>query len=443
MFEHRSYLGWITDLATTPHPNTPWPAITLNEQILADYAATFATMRAAGLNEIVVWGLFVAGAWPVAVEAAVDPVRADRLRRLIASAHEHGINILAGLGVYSWGFQEIIAANPELARGNPRVMCAANPDAWDWQRRVVDVVLGWDLDGVSMQSADQGRCPCPACAARGDVEYHAALNARTADYVKHVRPGALVGVNSWGMSFARPDDLPYLVELGRHVDYIIDAHDTASRAGDDHRRRLIAAVPCAWGTIGGWAVEPPQHWRRDRWFLPCLASVVPHVARLAAAGGRACEYFFRIAANPGDEISLMVCGRLLSGSPSEWRRYLSEAVVALYAPATPQAVTALEEVFLRAEAAYFDNATGLSRVGTISMEPLVSDHAGPPVYLLEHMDRAALDRYAAELRAVREMATGLLGAVGNGDRLRLVVRCLDGALADVDATRAALEERGA
>lgn len=435
MFDHRSYLGWITDLASRPHPDTAWPAIDLEDWLVADYEETFATMRRVGMNEIVIWGLFVGSAWPVAIDTAVDDERAARLRLLLETAHGHDIKVLSGLGVYSWGFQEIITAHPELARGNPRAMCASNQDAWPWQQRVVDYVLQWDLDGVSMQSADQGRCPCPECAAMGDVEYHARLNARTADYVRSLAPSAIVGVNSWGMTFEHPDDLPHLVELGRHVDYIVDAHDTAHRAGEDYRRQLIAAVPCAWGTIGGWSVEPPQHWARDRWFLPCLASVVPHVESLAADGGRACELFFRITANPGDELSFVVCGRILDGAPADWRRYLTDAVRDLYAPTTDQAAAALEDVFLRAEAAFFDNASGLNRIGTISMEPLVSDHAGDPVYLLDHMDVAALQRYEIELRAIRDIARDLVESVRARDRLERIVRCIDGTLSDVACAR--------
>jgi hypothetical protein len=439
MFEHRSYLGWITDLASRPHPTTPWPAINLEEWLLEDYAQTFATMQRIGLNEIVIWGLFVAGAWPTAVETAVDEGRAQRLRQLLDVAHAHGIKVLSGLGVFSWGFQEIIADYPQLSRGNPRAMCASNPDAWLWQERVVDFALGWDLDGVSMQSADQGRCPCYECAQLGDVEYHARLNSRTADYVKNIRPDAIVGVNSWGMTFADPANLPHLVELGRHVDYIVDAHDTARKAGEEYRRRLIAAVPCAWGTIGGWAVEPPQHWARDRWFLPCIANVVPHVDRLRADGGRACELFFRIAANPGDELSLLVCGRLLGDDYSDWRRVLTEAVHATYRPATERAATGLADVFLRAEAAYFDNATGLNRIGTISLEPLKSDQAGEPIYLMDHMTPPALDRYVSEMRQAQDAARGLVGMVGDRDRVEMIVRCIDGVLHDAAYTRTKLE----
>ena len=78
MFRHRSYLGWITDLATRPHPTAPWPSIELDEELLADYTATFTTMQQLGMNEIVIWGLFVDRHWPTDMAAAVDAERGKR-----------------------------------------------------------------------------------------------------------------------------------------------------------------------------------------------------------------------------------------------------------------------------------------------------------------------------------------------------------------------------
>jgi hypothetical protein len=440
VFDHRSYLGWISDVATNPQPAARWPSIALDDALLADYETTFATMRRLDMNEIVIWGLFVDRYWPPTVKTAVDDERAAQVRRLIGLAHAYDVRVLTGLGVYSWGFEQIIAANPDLSRGNPRAMCASNPDAWEWQRRVVDYVLGWPLDGVSMQSADRGRCPCDTCAALGDVAYHAVLNARTADYIRSRRPDALIGVNSWGMAFENPADLPYLVELGGHVDYIIDAHDTARLAGEDYRRHLITQVPCGWGTIGGWSVEPPLHWDRERWFLPCLANVAPHIRWLDADGGTACELFFRIASNPGDEMSLQVAGRLLRDPSGDWRAMLAEAIHETYKPVSAEAAHALADVFTRAEAAYFDNATALNRIGTISMEPLISDHVGEPVYLLQHMDLAGLARYEQELTAVQAVAHGLVSAVADRDRVDRIIRCIDGALRDIALAVARLGE---
>jgi len=436
MYNYRAYTGWITDLASRPHPRTAWPAIDLDDVLLEDYEQTFATMQHLGLNTIGAWGFFVAGAWPPDVETAVDDQRSEILRKLIAAGRNRGIKIVSGLGVYSWGFERIIAENPSLSRGNSRVMCPANPVSWDWQRRIVDYVLGyWDLDGVSMQSADQGRCPCDTCARMRSVEYHAALNIRVADYIKSQWPSKVVGVNNWGTTFEHPEDKPHIVELSRHVDYIIDAHDTVSRAGQEYRRDLIPNVACDWGTIGGYAVEPPQHWNRERWFLPCLERAAPYIARAYADGARACELYFRILENPGDEISFHCCARTIANPTGDWRTYLAEAIQEIYTPRDEATARALADVFLQAEAAYFESTREMPRVGTISLEPLVSDHAGEPIYLTRYLDPASMARYGAELLKVQSQARALMGSVGAPGRIAKIVRCIDGVMQDIDYAR--------
>ena len=70
------------------------------------------------------------------------------------------------------------------------------------------------------------------------------------------------------------------------------------------------------------------------------------------------------------------------------------------------------------------------------VEPLEGDHVGPPIYLRDRMKAAQLDAYAIALRAVRVRVTALAGRVKNVEKLALVGRCLDNALADVAAVRA-------
>ncbi len=189
MYTYRGYLGWITDLATAPHPDGTWPVTEIDQGLLADFEASFTMQQAIGLDLSSIWGLAVGRAWPLDIEHSVDDQCAEQVRRLLASAHAHGVRVLAGTGVYSWGVEEIIRAHPDLSNGNPRAMCASNPEAWPWMRRVLDFVGDvLAVDGFSFQSADQGRCPCAECARWGDVEYHALLNARVSAYVKERWP---------------------------------------------------------------------------------------------------------------------------------------------------------------------------------------------------------------------------------------------------------------
>ena len=115
-FDHRGYLGWITDLATTLIL-VPLGPLCASMKAFKDYRQTFALMRQIGFNEISVWGLYVSRAWPVDIRSAVSPDRGALVEKLIASAHENGIRAYSGLGVYSWGFEEIIRANPQTKSG--------------------------------------------------------------------------------------------------------------------------------------------------------------------------------------------------------------------------------------------------------------------------------------------------------------------------------------
>jgi hypothetical protein len=145
-----------------------------------------------------------------------------------------------------------------------------------------------------MQSADQGRCPCDACAGWGTVEYHARLNGQVARYIRSRWPGRLVSANTWPTSIEGPEDLPRVVEMARGSDIVVDVFSTASRRDGGYRPRLVRALAeagAAYGTNGGPCVRPPQHWQHLRWFIPTLRVAAGHVARLHRDGGRAAEIF--------------------------------------------------------------------------------------------------------------------------------------------------------
>ena len=424
-FRHRGYLGWITDLASEPDPHAAWPSMRIDERLLADYRESLRLMRGLGFNEISIWGLYVARAWPLDIVSAVSRERGAAVERLIEDAHREGIRVLSGLGVYSWGFDEIIRANPKLNRGNPRAMCASEPESWTWMRKVVDFVFArFPIDGVSMQSADQGRCACDRCRRYTDPEYHALLNRRVSGYIRERRPKATIGVNSWGLRFEQPDTLASLVEMSRYIDYLIDVHDTSRRRDPAYRREVIGAVKCDFGTLGGPQVEPPQHWARDRWFLPTGKREVLHLAELHRDGGRACEFFFHILRNPGGEVSLRAAAKMLERPDTSPERAVREAVAETFEARDPDG---LAELVVRAEDAYCRYLPA-GFCGTISMEPLVSSEPGPPVYLDKRLTVEERKAYAEELG---RLAAGFSKAgVGRKDKIAMVVRAIGNARAD-------------
>ena len=430
-FRHRGYLGWITDFATHPDRTAMWPSMELDDDLLADYRRKFELMKRLGYNEMSVWGLYVSRAWPVDIESSVTAERGEKVEQLLEMARQNGVRVYSGLGVYSWGFEQIIKVHPELSRGNARAMCPQNEHSWDWMRRVIDFVFDrFPIDGVSMQSADQGRCSCDECSRYGEAAYHALLNLRCAEYIRERQPDKTVAVNSWGMKFDEPDNLEALVRMGKKVDYIIDTHDSSRRRDPAYRRQLIDSLDCAFGTTGGPQVEPPQHWQRDRWFLPTAKRQGEHLAALHQDGGLACEYFYHILENPGDEISFHMAGRMLSDPETPWENHLRSTLEELFETTNEGLLESLANLVVRSEDAYFQHLpSGIA--GTISMEPLVSDKPGPPVYLSKRLDAEQRRSYGQEMEGVREGFQKLLTEAPRRDKVEKIVTCLGNVLDDV------------
>lgn len=432
-FRHRGYLGWITDLASEPDTNAQWPSMRLDERLLKDYRQSFDLMAHLGFNEISIWGLYVSGAWPTDIKSCIAPDRDRAVRTLIDDAHRRGIKVLSGLGVYSWGFEEIIKANPQLARTGPLTMCASEPQAWTWMQKVIDFVFTqFPIDGVSMQSADQGRCRCPQCQAYSDPQYHAELNSRVGRYIRDRWPGKVIGVNCWGLPLGDPASFESLRKTSRMVDYIIDARGTSRWESKTSRQELIRTLACDFGTIGGPQVEPPQHWARDRWFMPTLRRTGEHLASLWADGGRACEYFFHILANPGDEISMRLAGRILKEPQVSWERHLHAAVKEMFEADRDDVCISLAQLLLRAEEAYFRHLPP-DISGTISLEPLVSNRPGPPIYLKERLTAAQRQEYGKAIESLLPEFEKQASEVRQPGKVRKIQACLRNVLADLNA----------
>jgi hypothetical protein len=312
-------------------------------------------------------------------------------------------------------------------------MCGSEEESWEWMRKVIDYVFTrFPIDGVSMQSADQGRCTCDKCTRYSETEYHVMLNVRCAKYIRSHWPGKSVSVSGWGMRFDDPASIPHLVELSKHIDYLIDVRDSSRLRDPALRRQLISSLQCAFGTIGGPQVEPPQHWPRDRWFLPTLQGTGNHLASLYNEGGRACEWFYHILANPGCEISTWVAGKTLADPSTPWRRHLDASVEQIYLVTKPSLRDGLSEAFLAAEDAYLRYLPP-AFCGTISMEPLVSSQPGPPVYLTKRLSGAQRAEYSANLQSVRARFSKLAKEIPEKRRIPFILRAIENVQQDIGA----------
>lgn len=426
--------GWLRDLASEPTPHDAWPCIRWDDQLLADQLRFLDVQAELGVEYNLAWGLFVDRSWPVPLGDVIDAAREKRLRTFVDAAHERGLKLLSGVGIYSWGFDEVIAKAPAVSAGSRRCMCAFSPEAWDWQRRVLDFLMDsrWGLDGISMQSADQGRCDCPKCAKLSPAEHHATLLVPSAEHVRAARPDWVIGQASWGLRVDEPDELPHLQRISQAVDYMVEVRERSAEVG--RRAEIARSLDCAFGSVGGVFAEPPQHWPRLRWFLPCGLSSARSLARLWADGGRACEYFYRPFANPAEEVSWRVGARVLSSPQTAPHAALAEAVEAVYGVAGG-AGDSLVDWFTRAEDAYFSRAAFAIGHGSISLEPLIWGEnpaaPGPPVYLRNRMSAEARADYAAALERLKAEFETM--AIPNREAAARTCTAIAGTLGDIAA----------
>lgn len=243
-------------------------------------------------------------------------------------------------------------------------------------------------------------------------------------------PGKTVAVNGWGMDFSDPKTAGALAAMSGSADSIIDVTDGAGAQGEGARRRLIAGLRCAFGTVGGPQVEPPQHWSRDRWFLPTARRQCEHLAALYADGGRACEYFFHILANPGDDISFHVAGKAMRDPAAPWPRHLHGTLEELYGIGKRAVLEAFAELIVEAENAYLRHLPVL-RSGTISLEPLVSAEAGPPVYVTRRLNARQRGEYFTSLERIARSLKRLAPEIPHRERVGKILTCIHNAMADV------------
>jgi hypothetical protein len=433
-FKYRVTSGWLRDLAAEPTPNDTWPCIRWDDQLLADQMRFLDVQAELGMTYNLVWGLFIDRSWPVPFDPkqVIDGERASKVKIFIDAAHERNLKIISGVGIYSWGFDQVIARVPAVSAGHPHAMCAFSEVAWDWQRRVLDFLMDpvWGLDGISMQSADQGRCDCPRCRQLSPAQHHARLLVASAEYVRAGRPDWLIGQASWGLKVDDPAEFVHLKEISQAVDYMIEVRELSAQA--NRRVEIVQNLDCAFGSVGGVFVEPPQHWDRLRWFVPCGLGSAQALAKLWADGGRACEYFYRPFANPVEEVSWRTGAKLLLAPATPPEAALSEAIAAVYGLAGA-GLAALVEWFIRAEAAYFSRSSFENGRGPLSLEPLIWAEnpaaPGPAIYLRDRMPAQNQADYANELAQLKVELSQM--TLPNREVVAKTLAAIDGTLRDI------------
>ena len=301
-FTHRLVSGWISDFSSIPRWE-PWPSITLDQRLTADLLEAFDRAQIAGYTGIILWGPLAGRSWDPFLPDTVGAARKQQVLEILRQGRAHGLKMLMGLGLYSWGFEAIVAAHPELDGGSPDKMCGSRPESWEWMKRVIDFAMEeYDWDGVSMQSSDQGRCPCDACQEMSSLEYHAMINDRVASYIRSRWPEKLIGISTWGMDLGNPEELASVQKMTAHVDILNDFNNSSARRSRSHRQTLIASLKCAFGTEHGFWFDPPPFWNKLKWFLPFSLRNIPYLQELKADGADAIERYILPLVNPGAEV---------------------------------------------------------------------------------------------------------------------------------------------
>ncbi len=470
-FAHRIAFGvWINDIRNRPLASKAWPDVTIDGRTAADFESTVRFLKQAGYTALDVFGLLTNHDWPLSVETVVGPARRKQVERLLDSARRHGLPVIYGLGVYSWGFDAIIRHDPKVRGTNPSAMCGSRPESREWMRRVIDfVAANFQVDGFHLEAADQGRCKCETCGRESALEYYSRLNRETAEYLRERYPGKLLLVNTsgylpWG-DFVVPKDFPVLHRLGGTIDVLIDGGNHGLFIHPDLRRQFIAGFPAQYGTSGGFWIYPPQRWDRQRWFLPYTQNAAMHLKWLHADGSRACEPYLGPLDNPSTEMNVFCNGRLAAEVAREPLEVLGEGIDLLYRPRGQADNTRLREIFLGAERAFFEAwsprrnwglpapyTDGIEALfewskdhperavpGELFLEPLLGSEPGFPCYLAVHLNRAGRGRYRAALQDLERAVSGLPGGYRDGGRIQRIRRCLGNTLRDLEAVDAVKE----
>jgi len=440
-YTYRTAQGvWINDMRNRAFPNSQWPCVEMDERSFEDLKASIRLQAASGFDALTVFGLLTASSWSPDLHRTVDRVRCRQVRAILEEAHQCGMKLLYGLGVYSWGFDRIIAHDPQVRGPNLRAMCGSRSASQRWMEKVVDYLLEeFRFDGFHLEASDQGRCTCPDCFPESNTAYYSRINAQTAAYIRKINPGARLMVNMCGYlpsgETIPKREWPHLQQLGRKLDFLIDAGHAGFFIPPEQQRQFIRQLPSAYGSSGGFWVYPPQRWNRRRWFLPYAHRTGTHLEELYADGGRAVEYYMGPSYNPGVELNIAFGGRKLCDVDRDNRDILLEVVESLYAPADAKTGEILASFFEEAEDAFFSSfdphklPDGKSR-GELHLTPLFGIRPGPPHYL-QVMEPAARRAYGRRLKELLPVLERLEPHIGSRVRIRRIATCIDNVLEDI------------
>jgi hypothetical protein len=441
-----AFNAWLNDVRNEAVALENWPLKILDDETVESNIRNFEILSKTGYNAVDIFGLLATYSWPVDINSVVDKERRRRVVKILEAAHQHGLKVIYGMGVYSWGFDEIIKQNPAVQGNNRHAMCAAKEESWKWQQKTLDYVLEeFDFDGFHFEPSDQGRCTDDLCKHWGNVEYYARLCRLCAEYVRSKRPemwltAILISWGTWGKDFTEVEKT-HLVELSRSVDCIFDQGHRQPYIPEQNRKDFIRRLHSGYGTSGGLWIYAPQRWERLRWFVPYTARSGSHIRQLCEDGGQGIMYYQGPPINPGVEVNVAFGGRIMTDPSASNEDVLAGVLEKIYKPKTPAAHRRLVTIFQRAESAYFDQwvSEKISEhqksppPGELHLTTLFGVSPGAATYLMEpFLNTEGRLAYKSGLVSILKDVRALESDCLDDGRLKRIQQCISNTLLDIN-----------
>ncbi|MDQ1256390.1 MAG: hypothetical protein QG656_986 [Candidatus Hydrogenedentes bacterium] len=443
--------AWINDMRNDPLPLQNWPAPQLDEQTLDGLVRALRVQSEAGFQFLDVWGLFATYGYPPDIKSAFqEEGRVRMVRRLIKAAEKLDMQVMFGMGLLSWGYDQILASNPGVrgvdAEGKPHThaLCGAKEESWGYVEKILDCTLNdFAFGGVHLESCDLGCCLCPECAGEdGQVGYNVRMNSRAAQYIKDRWPHVIVTAipSNWLTANAgpfTPEEENHVVGMGAHIDCFMDQGWRGTYVAPERRKAFISRLQCAYGTSGGvWMYHCA---RRNR-----LSYFMPYPKRTGAAikehyedGARGSMIYQGPMINPAVEVNTAVAGRLLVNSQRDVQDALEEVVEIYYRPRNAAARQGVAEMICMAEDAFFDSWSDElkkdpHRPGEFYLETLFADSPQRSMYIEQYLTPRGRGSYRKGLVAVLDRLSSLDGQCRDEGRLDRIKTGIISAIVDIE-----------
>ena len=149
-------------------------------------------------------------------------------------------------------------------------------------------------------------------------------------------------------------------------------------------------------------------------------------------GGRAVENFMHIKANPGDEATIRLQAAIELNPDADWKEEYKSILSKMFSPISADVRNQLFDLFVNAEDAYFENLKNYDPYAAdISLEPLVSDKTGDPVYIFQQMSKEGMKKYLSAIERLISKSESLQKKVGNKALMEKVTTCLRNTKKDI------------